>query len=87
MDIAEKIIVTGDITEEAKNDLAYLLMNFKAENEEKDIKKASFIIKHGLESAGYTDKSFTLSESNNYIRLEVHNGPAGENEKRLSSVV
>jgi len=87
MDIAEKIIVTGDITDETKKDLAYLLMNFKAENEEKDIRKANFIIKCGLETAGYTDKSFNLSESNNYIRLEVHNGPAGENKKRLSSVV
>lgn len=87
MDIAEKIIVTGDITDESKKDLAYLLMNFKAENEEKDINKASFIIKYGLESAGYTDKSFTLSENTNYIRLEVHNGPPGEIKKRLFSAV
>ena len=87
MNIAEKIIISGDVDEQTKNDLAYLLMNFKAENPKKEINKANFIIKCGLESVGYTEADFTLSESENFIRLEVSNVSISEEEKNLSSVI
>jgi hypothetical protein len=74
MNIAEKLIVNGNVGMQTKDDLAYLLINFKRENPGKRISQAQKIVEKALESEGYCldDLDIELREDINFIRLEVN---------------
>lgn len=74
MNIAEKLIVNGNVDMQVKNDLAYLLTRFKVNNPNKSIKHARKVVETALEVEGYDLDSLDieLSESINFIRLEVN---------------
>jgi hypothetical protein len=74
-DIAEKLIINGNIKPQIKDDLAYLLTQFKINNPEKKINHAKTVVETALvEDYGFdlSELDIELSESINFIRLEVN---------------
>lgn len=74
MNIAERLIVNGNIKTKEKNGLAYLLTRFKEENPEKKISHAKTVVETALETLGYDLDmlDIELSENINFIKLEVN---------------
>jgi hypothetical protein len=75
MNIAEKLIVNGNVKPRIKDDLAYLLTSFKENNPEKRINHAKTVVETALvEDYGFdlSELDIELSESINFIRLEVN---------------
>jgi len=75
MNIAERLIVNGNVKTRIKNDLAYLLTRFKENNPNKKISHAQTLVETSLvEDYGYDLESLDieLSESYNFIKLEVN---------------
>jgi hypothetical protein len=65
------IIVTGNVDQVTKDDMADLIKSVKRENEGKRIKLAGPVIETALGSTNYTDFEIDLSESFKEIRLEI----------------
>lgn len=75
MNIAEKLIINGNVKPQIKDDLAYLLTSFKENNPEKRINQAKPLVETALvEDYGLdlSELDIELSESINFIRLEVN---------------
>lgn len=75
MNIAERLIVNGNVKTKIKDDLAYLLTRFKINNPDKRISHAQTLVETTLENDyGYDLDmlNIELSESINFIRLEVN---------------
>jgi hypothetical protein len=75
MNIAEKLIINGNIKPRIKDDLAYLLTSFKENNPEKRISNAQKLVETTLiNDYGFDLDSLDIeiSESINFIRLEVN---------------
>lgn len=74
-EIAEKLIINGNIKPQIKDDLGYLLFQFKSENPGKRISQAKTLVKKSLREDYKFDLDqldIELSESINFIRLEVN---------------
>lgn len=75
MNIAEKLIVNGNIKTQIKDDLGYLLVQFKENNPGKKITHARSLVEKTLEEDykfNLDNLDIELSESYNFIRLEVN---------------
>ena len=75
MNIAEKLIINGNVKPRIKDDLAYLLTSFKENNPEKRISNAQKLVETTLiNDYGFDldQLDIELSESINFIRLEVN---------------
>lgn len=75
MNIAEKLIINGNVKPRIKDDLAYLLTSFKENNPEKRISNAQKLVETTLvNDYGFDLDSLDIemSESINFIRLEVN---------------
>lgn len=75
MNIAEKIIVNGNVKREVKYDLADFLISFKNNNPGKNIEHARKAVETTLRNDYGFDLAsldIELSESINFIKLEVN---------------
>ena len=74
-EISEKLIINGNIKTQVKDDLGYVLFQFKEENPGKRITQARKVVETTLkDDYGFNlDKlDIELSESINFIKLEVN---------------
>ena len=74
-EISEKLIINGNIDMQTKDDLGYVLFQFKEENPGKRITQARKVVETTLkDDYGFNlDKlDIELSESINFIKLEVN---------------
>jgi len=74
-EISEKLIINGNIKTQVKNDLGYLLVQFKEENPGKRITQARKVVETTLkDDYGFNldTLDIELSESINFIKLEVN---------------
>jgi len=74
-EISEKLIINGNIDMQTKDDLGYVLFQFKEENPGKRITQAKKVVETTLkDDYGFNlDKlDIELSESINFIKLEVN---------------
>ena len=74
-EISEKLIINGNIDMQTKDDLGYVLFQFKVENPGKRITQARKVVETTLkDDYGFNPDTLDieLSESFNFIRLEVN---------------
>jgi len=74
-EISEKLIINGNIDMQTKDDLGYVLFQFKEENPGKRITQARKVVETTLkDDYGFNPDTLDieLSESINFIRLEVN---------------
>ena len=74
-EISEKLIINGNIDMQTKDDLGYVLFQFKEENPGKRITQARKVVETTLkDDYGFNldTLDIELSESINFIRLEVN---------------
>jgi len=74
-EISEKLIINGNIDMQTKDDLGYVLFQFKEENPGKRITQARKVVETTLkDDYGFNldTLDIELSESFNFIRLEVN---------------
>jgi len=75
MNIAEKLIVNGNVKTQVKDDLAGLLISFKSNNPDKKITHARKVVETSLREDYEFDLKqldIELSESINFVKLEVN---------------
>ena len=74
-EILEKLIINGNIKTQVKDDLGYVLFQFKEENPGKRITQARKVVETTLkDDYGFNPDTLDieLSESINFIKLEVN---------------
>ena len=74
-EISEKLIINGNIKTQVKDDLGYVLFQFKEENPGKRITQARKVVETTLkDDYGFNldTLDIELSESINFIKLEVN---------------
>jgi hypothetical protein len=74
-EISEKLIINGNIDMQTKDDLGYVLFQFKEENPGKRITQARKVVETTLkDDYGFSldTLDIELSESINFIKLEVN---------------
>ena len=74
-EISEKLIINGNIDMQTKDDLGYVLFQFKEENPGKRITQARKVVETTLkDDYGFNPDTLDieLSESINFIKLEVN---------------
>ena len=74
-EISEKLIINGNIDMQTKDDLGYVLFQFKEENPGKRITQARKVVETTLkDDYGFNldTLDIELSESINFIKLEVN---------------
>ena len=74
-EISEKLIINGNIDMQTKDDLGYLVVQFKEENSGKRITQARKVVETTLkDDYGFNldTLDIELSESINFIKLEVN---------------
>ena len=74
-EISEKLIINGNIKTQVKDDLGYVLFQFKEENPGKRITQARKVVETTLkDDYGFNQDTLDieLSESINFIKLEVN---------------
>jgi hypothetical protein len=74
-EISEKLIINGNIKTQVKDDLGYVLFQFKEENPGKRITQARKVVETTLkDDYGFSldTLDIELSESINFIKLEIN---------------